>query len=61
MDNNTEAPRRDLLADVIMDAIAIAKAQKPDDRSESARRYAILITELEKVQAYHAYFIREVK
>jgi ABC-type phosphate transport system auxiliary subunit len=37
-----------------MDAI---KAARPTERSELARRYAILITELEKLQAYHDVYI----
>ena len=30
---------------------------KPDERSEKARRYAVTITELEKVMAYYHTFI----
>lgn len=35
------------------------KAAKPDDRSERARRYAVTITEYEKVLSYFNTFIRE--
>lgn len=34
----------------------LAKA-KPDERSELARRYAVTITELEKVVAYYSVFV----
>lgn len=33
------------------------KSAKPGDRSDIDRRFAIVITELEKVEAYFAYFI----
>lgn len=40
----------------ILDALTatynLLKATKPDDRSERARRYAVTITELEKVISY---------
>lgn len=35
------------------------KAAKPDDRSERARRYAVTITEYEKVLSYFNTFVRE--
>lgn len=37
------------------------RAAKPEDRSELARRYAITITELEKVYAYFVTFVAEQK
>lgn len=33
------------------------KSAKPGDRSDMDRRFAIVITELEKVEAYFAHFI----
>ncbi len=33
------------------------KQDKPEERSELARRYAITITELEKVMAYYTVYI----
>lgn len=33
------------------------KAAKPQDRSEQARRFAIVITDLEKVEAYTRYWM----
>ena len=44
------------LLDILIDAIREFQAQKPTDRSEMARRYAITITELEKAAAYFAAF-----
>lgn len=36
----------------LMDAYRTLKASKPDERSEEARRYAVTITEFEKVLSY---------
>jgi hypothetical protein len=41
----------------IEEAIRQAKAEKPNDRSDVDRRYAIAITELEKVKAFVAYYL----
>lgn len=38
-------------------ALQELKKEKPDDRSEMARRYAICITELEKVIGYYVTWI----
>jgi hypothetical protein len=38
-------------------ALEVMKAAKPQERSELARRYAISITELEKVLAYFVVFV----
>ncbi len=38
-------------------ALEAMKAEKPEERSELARRYAVSITELEKVMAYYLYFV----
>ena len=40
-------------------ALQALRAEKPEDRSEKARRYAIAITELEKVIAYYYMFIEQ--
>lgn len=37
-------------------AYAKLKAEKPEERGEKARCYAVCITELEKVMAYYAVF-----
>lgn len=34
------------------------KASKPEDRSEKARRYAVTITEMEKVLSYFSTMVR---
>ena len=38
-------------------AMETLRNEKPDDRSEKARRYAVTITELEKVIAYFKVYI----
>jgi hypothetical protein len=38
-------------------ALTVLKNNKPADRSETARSYAVTITELEKVIAYYAVFV----
>lgn len=43
----------------ILSALTKLQLAKPDDRSELARRYAICITEMEKVQAYFWTFIEQ--
>lgn len=35
------------------------KSAKPDKRSEESRRFAVTITELEKVSAYFSVYIRD--
>jgi hypothetical protein len=42
------------LMEEALDALCAAK---PDERSEEARRYAVTITELEKVIAYFKVFV----
>lgn len=37
---------------MLNDTLTLFRACKPDDRSETARRYSITITELEKALAY---------
>ena len=39
------------------DVLQSLKNSKPDDRSEIARRYAVTITELEKVVAYFKVYV----
>ena len=43
------------------DLVASIREQKPNDRSELDRKYAILLTELEKVEAYFHYYIVQNK
>jgi len=38
-------------------ALEAMREAKPEERSELARRYAVSITELEKVIAYHIVFV----
>jgi len=42
----------------LQEALETLRSAKPDDRSEIARRYAVTITEMEKVIAYYATFIK---
>jgi len=42
-------------------ALKVLKANKPDERSEKARKYAVTITEMEKVCAYfNTYVINDL-
>jgi len=43
----------------LQEALETLRSAKPDDRSEIARRYAVTITEMEKVIAYYATFIEK--
>jgi hypothetical protein len=43
----------------LLDALEALKKEKPEERSEEARRYAVAITELEKVIAYYWTFIEQ--
>lgn len=45
--------------EAIQKALLAAKSEKPNDRSELDRRYAVIITDLEKVMAYAKTFIDE--
>ena len=38
-------------------ALVRLQEEKPNDRSDKDRRYAIMITDLEKIIAYHVGFI----
>lgn len=40
------------MARMIDEILKVAKSLRPTDRSEKARQYSILITELEKLYAY---------
>lgn len=42
---------------LLKEALEAMREAKPEDRSELARRYAVSITELEKVMAYYLYFV----
>jgi len=41
----------------LLDTLEALRKEKPEERSEEARRYAVAITELEKVVAYYWTFI----
>ena len=41
----------------IADTIVMLRDAKPDDRSEKDRRFAVVITEMEKAQAYFYAYI----
>ena len=45
--------------DLIEFLLVVLRKEKPGDRSELDRRYAILITDLEKIAAYHKVFIQD--
>lgn len=45
------------LSDGLAELITDMRKLKPEDRSELARRYAVTITELEKVYAYFRVFV----
>lgn len=45
--------------DKLEEALAELRKEKPEERSEQARRYAVAITELEKVIAYFVTFVVE--
>lgn len=55
MNENYSVEKR--AASAIKQAIDELIAAKPNDRSEKDRRYAITITEIEKVLAYYQYWI----
>lgn len=41
----------------LIDALEALMTGKPDERNETARRFAVTITEMEKVLAYYITFI----
>jgi len=49
------------MADELFDELCVLiehiKEEKPDDRSEIDRRFAIIITDLEKVHAYFSVYL----
>ena len=47
----------DTVFDLMMELYKKLKEAKPEERSEMARRYAVTITEFEKVMAYFECFI----
>ena len=47
--------------ELLYDVLEEVRAKKPNDRSEVDRRYAILITELEKLVAYSEYWLKPVE
>jgi len=52
-------PTVEHVAEVLKSALAILRLAKPEDRSELDRRFAVTITELEKVFAYFNTYIKE--
>jgi hypothetical protein len=42
---------------LLKEALEAMREAKPEERSELARRYAVSITELEKVIAYYVVFV----
>ena len=42
---------------LLRDALEELRNAKPEERNEIARRYAVTITELEKVLAYYVVFV----
>jgi len=55
MDNQYEIDKRCL--EQVKQALRSMRASKPDERSEKARRYAVSITEMEKVLAYFRMYV----
>ena len=47
----------EIVCQALSDALSTLKNSKPNDRSERDRRYAVLITEMEKVLAYAFLFL----
>ena len=41
-----------MVVELLDQLISLAKSLRPEERSEKARQYSILITELEKIIAY---------
>lgn len=50
--------KADEAAEHIREALEFLQQNRPQERSEMARRYAIAITELEKAYAYFMQFVR---
>lgn len=42
---------------LMKEALEALREAKPEERSELARRYAVTITEFEKLLAYYVYFV----
>lgn len=55
MDNQHEMDKR--CFEQLQRALKNMRDSKPDERSEKARRYAVSITEMEKVLAYFDVFV----
>lgn len=47
----------DMVLGKLEEALNALKRYKPEERSEEARRYAVTITEMEKVIAYYKTYI----
>lgn len=44
---------------IFEDLLEELRDEKPEERSELARRYAIVITEIEKIKAYYQVYIED--
>lgn len=49
----------DPVLEKMIDVLKDLKNAKPDERSELSRRYAVTITEMEKVVAYYMAFVAQ--
>lgn len=53
----TEESKKRLVKSEIQRLINEIRKNKPNDRTELDRRYAVLLTDLEKIEAYYTHFI----
>jgi hypothetical protein len=60
-DSTGEATGFDAVQTAMYDTLVELRDNKPNDRSELDRRYAVTITEMEKVYAYFLTFGRKVE
>lgn len=59
--NDFERPADALVLSALQQALATLKANKPNDRSEQDRAYAVTVTELEKTISYFKEYAIEKK
>lgn len=59
MNELTQNEKNQVTAVALDSALAHLITSKPEERSELARRYAVTITEMEKVYAYFMQYIME--
>jgi hypothetical protein len=60
MDATTKDTREYILGQ-LLESLLVLKDSKPNDRSDDDRRFAITITEMEKVVAYYSYYLVPVE